>query len=125
MSSAATNGRTPSAYTPAEPVGELARRFTWVRRIGATKPPRLPSELIRPIPAAAAVPVRNAVGYDHVIGPTARKLETARVMKTRPMTGRWLVPAHADPKMHSPVETNSQTPRLRRRVIVVALRPMK
>ena len=44
------------------PVSEAAIWLTEVRRIGATKPPRFPSELIRPMPAAAAVPVRNAVG---------------------------------------------------------------
>src|SRR5262245_55235232 len=33
-------------------------------RYGPTKPPRLPTELMRPMPAAAASPRRNAVGSD-------------------------------------------------------------
>src|SRR6478735_6043142 len=108
-----------------EPVGDWVASLTAVRRMGATKPPRLPRELINPMPAAAADPARNAVGYDHTTGPTARKLQTARVMKIMPSTGWWLVPAHAEPKMHRPVERNRMVPNFRRLATVSAALPMK
>src|SRR4029453_16970954 len=107
------------------PVSEAVTWLTVVRRIGATKPPRLPRELISPIPAAAAVPVRNAVGYDQQMGPVDRKLHTARLMKMMPSAGRWLAPAQAEPKMQSPVETNNAVPQRRRRATVFAALPTK
>ncbi len=94
------------------PVSEAVTWLTVVRRIGgATNPPRFPRELISPMPAAAAVPVRNAVGYDQQMGgPVDRKLHTARVMKMMPTAGIWFAPAHAEPKMQRPVEMNNAVP---------------
>ena len=59
------------------------------------------------------------------MGPMERKLHTARVMKMMPSAGRWLAPAHAEPKMQSPVEMNSPVPQTRRRTTVLAALPMK
>ena len=54
------------AYRAAEGLSEIA--LTHMGMFGPTYPPRLPTEFTMPIPAAAAVPVRNAVGIGQNTG---------------------------------------------------------
>src|ERR1035437_6110026 len=61
---------------------------------GPTNPPRLPTELINPILAAAAVPLRNTVGRDQNADGNAYNAivanEKAAIATTRLFPAHWL-----------------------------------
>src|SRR5206468_7123005 len=46
------------------PVKDWVAALDWLRTLGATKPPRFPTELMRAIPPAAAAPLRKEFGRD-------------------------------------------------------------
>ena len=75
---------------------------------GAKNPPRLPSELIKPIPAAAAYPVRNSVGRVQKIGCMATKPIAANESPAIASTGFPL--SAPDMTMPKAVTSNSDVP---------------